>query len=168
MVIKSSRIKCSTAINLVRHILDLKPAPENESVEEILGNRHLIDDFEATATAWGRMYSCRHIIVNPAVEMTINHLDTVLNVIEEEYPQISRERMFIVRHEKDKVGCDARLHYHIVVPEVDDSGRVLKSKFSKISDEFMGWMSALLLDHPPVNGAHTAAVHRRAKKNILG
>lgn len=113
MILQTTRISRKGGVRYLCHHL-LGKVHENETIEVLAGDRHVLDDAQSLAALKGCRYSIRHLSVSPEREMTPAQLGEFLKSVDVEF-RIGPDRpRLVVRHIKK-----GRSHFHIAIAEVD-------------------------------------------------
>lgn len=113
MILQTTRISRKGGVRYLSHHL-LGKFHENERIEVLAGDRHVLDDAQSLASLKGCRYSIRHLSVSPEREMTPAQLGEFLKSVDVEF-RIGPDRpRLVVRHIKK-----GRSHFHIAIAEVD-------------------------------------------------
>lgn len=156
MVIKSTRIRTSSGTGaLLRHLRD---GTDNEAITIIAGTIADMEDAVDDAKRFGRTYAVRHFIIAPALHMNRHQFTRSAQALANEFG-FELAGAYIVEHRKPRAVAEAGdTHWHLVVPEVDASGRVLSSSHDRARHEKISRSLELEFGHPIVPGAHDRAV----------
>lgn len=156
MVIKATRIRTSSGAGpLLRHLVD---GTDNEAITIVGGTMADMRDCVDEARRFGRSYCLRHFIIAPAQDMTRQQFKRAVDMLATEFG-FDAKHVLIVEHEKPRAVAEASSgHWHVVVPEVDSSGRVLSSRHDHARHEKISRMLELEFGHQVVPGAHDVAV----------
>lgn len=113
MILQTTRISRKGGVRYLSHHL-LGKVHENERIEVLAGDRHVLDDAQSLAALKGCRYSIRHISVSPEHEMTPAQLGEFLKTVDAEFRVGPDRPRLVVRHIKK-----GRSHFHIAIAEVD-------------------------------------------------
>lgn len=113
MIVQTTRISRNGGVDYLSHHL-LAKVHENERIEVIAGDRHVLDDAHTLAKAKGCKYSIRHLSMSPEREMTPAQLGEFLKSVDAEFRIGPDRQRLVVRHIKKR-----RSHFHIAISEVD-------------------------------------------------
>lgn len=165
MIQNTIRFSVNDGPNLVAYV----SAPgENESVDWIMGCEENLHVAIAKADMADARYSLRHQMISPERHLSKQELAQIVADYCDEFdvPQESRELICIVQHTKKRAddGDENDLHYHVVIPEIDDEGAELDSRFSKVRNEKLSRIAELQFQHPSVPGRHNKSVIEHLKR----
>ncbi len=113
MILQTTRISRKGGVRYLSHHL-LGKVYENERIEVLAGDRHVLEDAQSLAALKGCRYSIRHLSVSPEREMTPAQLGEFLKSVDAEFRVGPDRPRLVVRHIKK-----GRSHFHIAIAEVD-------------------------------------------------
>lgn len=169
MLIKSTRAETSAgARRLANHILR---GAGNENITVLRGAEADIDDAFRDARHCGNKFAIRHFIIAPAVHITLEQVLLCVAWLGAEFG-FDPMSALVVEHQKQRIGGENNTdrHYHVLVSEIDPTGKILSSKHNFARQEKLSKIAAITFGHPVIPGKHNAAVItalRREGKNKI-
>jgi hypothetical protein len=154
MIIKATRITTfSGADALGDHVFD---GLGNDDILTIQGCREDLDDMVADAVRHGAKYSIRHVIISPS---QITRRQEAIALVARYAIEFGGDasRSVIVEHRKSREHAGYNLHWHAMIPEVQD-GRVLNSSWMRLRHEKLSRVAEMDLGHALVPGRWNRAV----------
>jgi hypothetical protein len=155
MILKGERVLSGrSAAPLLHHLLH---GEENDHV-------HLVQGTEADARAAfddarvaGKKFALRHFIISPEYATSRDEALMVVDLLGIEF-SFDPATAIIFEHSKPRVTAAFHTHWHALVPELDESGRVMDSRFSFLRHEKLARLAEQRLSHPHVRSRHEPAI----------
>jgi hypothetical protein len=172
MIIKGERVLASrSAAPLLHHLLH---GEENDHVHLVQGTE---DDARAAfddARVAGKKFALRHFIISPQCETSRDEALMIVGLLGIEF-SFDPATAIVFEHSKPRataatvafgeVVVSPSTHWHALVPEIDDSGRVMDSRFSFLRHEKLARLAEQRLSHPHVRATHETAVLTALEKD---
>jgi len=154
MNLNGSAIVAGNVGGTVAHVLN---ASNNESIEIICGDPHLVEDLDALAEANGQRFGFRHFIISPDQQMSAEEWDRAIELHKEEFGW-GEHNHFIVEHWKHRSNGDLTAHRHILVENMGPQGRQLHLSNDYARNEKLARLMEVEFGHSLTKGAHNRAV----------
>lgn len=138
---------------------------DNELVEVLQNDNHLLmvkDDF---AAAKGRKNGLLHTIISPDQPMTDAELKQTIAAINEEFGYNENDPFTLTAHQQADADGVTRKHWHLVRPSINgETGKTYKMFRSKAKDEAVSRLMELTLGHKLTSGPNNAFAEKRLRE----
>ncbi|AQS84617.1 hypothetical protein A0U92_07295 [Acetobacter aceti] len=134
MIGKSTRIQTESGPrNLVNHIFDKHH--ENEEINVLQGSREEVCQAFDIASGMSKKYAVRHFTLSSQEPLNTQQTYKMFRMFGDEYG-FSSDNSTIVEHRKQRENhAGWEYHYHLLEPEIQDNGKVLDNRASRLRNE---------------------------------
>lgn len=163
MILGSTRVRAGDARKAVAYLFD------HGEPELITGDPSVARDADIRASISGGKYSLRHWYLSPDQPLSRAEVLQAVHAIFDEF-EVGDRPFCVVQHIGVRADGTSVPHYHIVVAEHDEHGRVLSSKTDWLRQEKLSRTFELEFAHELTQGRHgrsVVAALERDGKHVL-